>query len=302
MKNRGPLMSRLADRIVRRVGGLAGRRWIAERRFHDDLRGRFPGSFQSVDPGPPAPEYLISTTAGMNAAHLLKWLNPDYYFRSGIEQMREFVAALDSVSFNLRTVGSVYEIGCGSARLLRHLRCIRGVRLIGSDVNADCIEWCRQNLPGIEFYQNGLEPPLAFLTSASVDLVIASSVFTHVPLHQQRSWLEEVHRVLRPGGVFLCTVLGRAYEENMLTEDDRQALYRDGHLVLGAQDEKASLATKHAGSCDVFQTRSEVVASFGSVFRLLDYLDRGAGGQDLLVLLKPRHDDSAARSDERIDA
>ena len=87
--------------------------------------------------------------------------------------------------------------------------------------------------------------------------------------------------------MFLCTVLGRGYEEGMLTADDRAILYRDGHLVLSAQDEKASLATKRAGSCDVFQARSEVVATFGSVFRLLDYVDRGAGGQDLLVLQKP---------------
>jgi len=27
---------------------------------------------------------------------------------------------------------------------------------------------------------------------------------------------------------------------------------------------------------------------FGSVFQLLDYIDCGAGGQDLLVLRKPR--------------
>lgn len=287
MRNRDPLVSRVVDKVVRRLGGDAGRRWVAQRRFYEDLRRRLPKSFQAVDPGPPAPEELIRTTAGMNAAHVRKWLNPDYYFRSGIEQMREFVAALDRASFNLRTVGTVYEIGCGSARLLRHLRCIRGIRLVGSDVNVDCIEWCRRNLPGVEFYPNDLEPPLSFLPAASVDLVMASSVFTHIPLEQQRPWLEELHRVLRPGGVFLCTVLGRSYEESMLTADDRADLYRDGHLVLSAEDDKASLATRRAGSCDVFQTRSEVVAMFGSVFRLLDYVDSGAGGQDLLVLQKP---------------
>ena len=287
MKNRGPLASRFVDWVVRRLAGESGRRWIAEWRFHADLRSRLPRSFQLVEAGPPAPEALIRTTAGMNAAHVRKWLIPDYYFRSGIEQMREFVAALDSVAFNVRTIGSVYEIGCGSARLLRHLRCIRGLRLIGSDVNAAGIDWCRENIPGIEFYQNELEPPLSFLSASAVDLVIASSVFTHIPLESQMPWLEEIHRVLRPGGVFLCTVLGRGYEESMLADDERNKLYRDGHLVLGADDERASLATKRAGSCDVFQARSEVVAVFGSVFRLLDYLDRGAGGQDLLVLSKP---------------
>ena len=105
--------------------------------------------------------------------------------------------------------------------------------------------------------------------------------------HQQL-WLEELYRVMRLGGIFLCTVLGRNYQEAMLTAEDRKRLHKDGHMVLDAQDRKASLATQRAGSCDVFQTRSEVVAVFGSVFQMLDYIDCGAGGQDLLVLLKPR--------------
>jgi SAM-dependent methyltransferase len=215
-----------------------------------------------------------------------KWLNPDFYFRTGLEQMIEFLEALDSVSFNIRRVGTVFELGCGSARLLRHLRCVQGIRLVGSDVNDDCVKWCRKHIPGIEFYHNDLQPPLKFLETATVDLIMASSVFTHIPLELQRPWLEELRRVLRPGGIFLCTVLGRNYEETMLSTEDRETLLEDGHLVLHSQDSKASLATQRAGSCDVFQTRAEVVDVFGSVFRLLDYVDCGAGGQDLLVLRK----------------
>jgi SAM-dependent methyltransferase len=286
--NRLPVLGRLADSIVRRVSGEGGRRRLAQRRFHDALRGRLPRSFQAPDPGPPAPEHLLRTTAGMTEAEVKKWLNPDFYFRTGYEQMREFIHALDAVSFNIRAVGSVFELGCGSGRLLRHLRCIQGIRLVGSDINGECIKWCREHLPGIAFYRNDLEPSLTFLDADSVDLIIASSVFTHIPLAQQRPWLEELYRVMRPGGIFLCTVLGRSYEKAMLSAEDRKRLQKGGHLVLDAQDCKASLATQRAGSCDVFQTRSEVVAVFGSVFQLLDYIDCGAGGQDLLVLLKPR--------------
>jgi len=284
--NRLPVLDRLADWMVRRVSDEGGRRKMAQRRFHDELRGRLPRSFQTLDPGPPAPENLVRTTAGMTEAEVEKWLNPDFYFRTGFDQMREFINALDAVPFNLRTMGSVFELGCGSARLLRHLRCIQGIRLVGSDVNSDCVRWCQENVPGIEFYQNDLKPPLTFLKAASVDLIMASSVFTHIPLELQRPWLEELRRVLRPGGIFLCTVLGRNYEETMLSTEDRETLLEDGHLVLHSQDSKASLATQRAGSCDVFQTRAEVVDVFGSVFRLLDYVDCGAGGQDLLVLRK----------------
>jgi len=278
----------LADLMGRHVSDECGRRKKAQRRFHDELRGRLPRSFQALDPGPPAPEHLLRTTAGMTEAEVEKWLNPDFYFRTGFEQKHEFIHALDAVSFNIRTAGTTFELGCGSGRLLRHLRCIQGIRLVGSDVNGDCVKWCRKHLTGIEFYQNDLEPSLTFLEAASVNLIIASSVFTHIPLDQQRPWLEELYRVMRPGGMFLCTVLGRSYEEAMLSAEDRKRLQKEGHLVLSATDDKASLATQRAGSCDVFQIRSEVVAVFGSVFQLLDYIDCGAGGQDLLVLLKPR--------------
>ena len=286
--NRLPVLDRLADWMVRRVSDQSARRKLAQRRFYSKLRGQLPQSFQALDPGPSAPEQLIGTTAGMTETEVERWLNPDFYFRTGFEQMIEFIQALESVAFNIRTVGAVFELGCGSARLLRHLRCIQGIRLVGSDVNDDCVQWCRKYIAGIEFYRNDLQPPLTFLETASVDLIMASSVFTHIPIEWQRPWLEELHRGLRPGGIFLCTVLGRSYEKAMLTAEDRKKLQMNGHLVLNARDDKASLATQHAGSCDVFQTRAEVVTVFGSVFQILDYLDRGAGGQDLLVLRKKR--------------
>jgi len=286
--NRLPVLDRLADWMVRRVSDEGGRRKMAQRRFHSKLRGRLPQSFEALDPGPAAPEHLIRTTAGMTETEVERWLNPDFYFRTGFEQMIEFLQALESVDFNIRAMGAVFELGCGSARLLRHLRCIQGIRLVGSDVNDDCIQWCRKHIAGIDFYHNELQPPLTFLEAAAVDLIMASSVFTHIPIEWQRPWLEELHRVLRPGGIFLCTVLGRKYEETMLTKEDRDKLQTEGHLVLNARDDKASLATQHAGSCDVFQTRAEVVTAFGSVFQIRDYVDRGAGGQDLLVLRKHR--------------
>ena len=245
--NRFPILDRLADLMGQRISNERGRRKVAQRRFHDELRGRLPRSFQALDPGPPAPEYLLRTTAGMTEAEVEKWLNPDFYFRTGLEQMREFIRALDAVSFNIRTVGTTFELGCGSARLLRHLRCIQGIRLVGSDVNGDCVKWCREHLPEIEFYQNDFKPSLTFLEGASVDLIIASSVFTHIPLNQQRPWLEELYRVMRPGGMFLCTVLGRSYEEAMLSAEDRKKLQKGWIISTAGPADKTCSSSSNPG-------------------------------------------------------
>lgn len=102
--NRFPLLDRLADSIVRRVSGERGRCKVAQRRFHDALSGRLPLSFQASDPVPPAPEHLLRTAGGITEAEVKKWLVPDFCFRTGYEQMREFIHALDAVSFNIRTV------------------------------------------------------------------------------------------------------------------------------------------------------------------------------------------------------
>jgi len=43
------------------------------------------------------------------------------------------------------------------------------------------------------------------LDSCTVDILTAFSVFTHF-YHSEQLWLREVHRVLKPGGVFYCTL------------------------------------------------------------------------------------------------
>ena len=60
----------------------------------------------------------------------------------------------------------------------------------------EMVEWCQANLTGIDFYHNELSPPLDFAEDNSFDLMLASSVFTHIPLETQELWLAEMQRVL----------------------------------------------------------------------------------------------------------
>jgi ubiquinone/menaquinone biosynthesis C-methylase UbiE len=159
-----------------------------------------------------------------------------------------------------------------------------GVRLVGADLSEEMMAWCRGNIPGAEFHSNGYEPPLTFLKENTIDFAFAASVFTHIPLETQQQWIREMHRVLRPGGYFLCDVLGRNHQELMLSPADMARLRSEGRLVLTADDEQASLSTKIHKSWDVFQTRSQFLQAFGSVFRILDYVPTSI---DLLVLQKP---------------
>jgi SAM-dependent methyltransferase len=170
--------------------------------------------------------------------------------------------------------------------LIRHLRALPGARLVASDVRADAIEWCRDSLPGIEFHVNELEPPLAFLETDSVDLAIAQSVFTHIPLVWQRAWLEEIARVIRPGGIFWCTIIGRHLVDGMLDEDARRRLEETGAFELDGKNSRSSYSTQLIGSWDVFQTEPVVRREFGRYFEIADYHENPAG-LDVLVMRVP---------------
>jgi SAM-dependent methyltransferase len=250
------------------------------------LKRKFGARFKPQAPGPIAPPELIETEALMWAEDLKIRRKPEWYFGSGYREAWTVLTTVEQYGAPLGAIKSVLEFGCGSGRVIRHFRCVEGLRLAGTDANSRPIEWDRNNLPGIEFSDNALEPPLAY-SDGSFDLIYALSVFTHIPLGWQRAWLDELRRVLRPGGYLLCTVHGDSFISSQLDNQDRAALARDGKLTLDAENPRASYSSRVLGSWDVFQTRDQVREVFSAGFELLCYTSHeAAAGQDTLVLRK----------------
>jgi SAM-dependent methyltransferase len=260
------------------------KRWRAGEQFHRFVRKRIGDFMVEVDPGPPGPEEIIMKTAVLDEAEVPRQLDPDIYFEYAYVQLRNWLQLLERHSFNLRTLGSVLELGCGSARLIRHFRCIDGIRLVGSDLTPESIAWCKQNIPGVEFYVNELTPPLKFAEDNSFDLAYAASVFTHIPLETRDLWIREMERILRPGGFLVCDVLGRYHQHRMLDKQEMQRLRDEGRLTLTADAPNASLSTQLIKSWDVFMLRSEILKAFGARFNVLDFVPYAL---NLLVLQKP---------------
>lgn len=257
---------------------------VVRRDYHKFLKKRLGPYFVEVEEGPSAPKEILTTTRAMDERERDDGMLDHQFFTAAYKTVHGWLSTCEEHGKSIRTIGSVLEIGCGSARLLRHFRCMEGTRLVGCDVDKHSVDWCRENIPGITFFQNRLEPPLEFADDDSFDLIIAASVFTHVPVPVQRAWLLELRRVMRPGGLFLCTVEGYFNHRRQLTEEDRATLRHEGQVTLDKQSPNASLSTKALGSWDVFQTRDRVVEAYGSVLELLDYIP---STQDLLVLRKP---------------
>lgn len=261
------------------------KRQISQNRFENYAQKKLDMNFRQVNPGAIPPPELIAKTAALKEADVQIQSCRDVYLETGYYSVLRLFKILEHFSINLRTIGSVLEFGCGTARLLRHFRYLNGVRLVGSDVNIEMIEWCQKNITGIEFYHNQLTPPLSFAENNSFDLILASSVFTHIPLDTQELWLQEMQRILRPGGIFICSVLGHNHTSLILGNAEQTELDCTGSYTLTSEDSQATYSTKVGGSAwDVFQTRAEVIKVFGQYFQIVDYIP---GGQDFLVLHKP---------------
>ncbi len=101
--------------------------------------------------------------------------------------------------------GELLDLGCGSGDLARHLAAA-GYRVTGCDISPRMLEQAAAADRGQTVRWAGLEPGWRALPFAppSLDAVVASSVLEYVP--DPAVVLAECARVLRPGGVLLCTV------------------------------------------------------------------------------------------------
>jgi SAM-dependent methyltransferase len=146
----------------------------------------------------------------------------DNVFRRSGEQTLDAIAAL----CGLRPDHHVLEVGCGCGRLALPLmaRLSTAGRYEGFDVVPKAVAWCRGNITAhasnfrfqwADVMAGGHNPTGAFAAADFVfpyadnafDLVIVSSVFTHMRPDGIENYVRETARVLKPGGRCFITAL-----------------------------------------------------------------------------------------------
>ncbi|MDQ6677354.1 MAG: class I SAM-dependent methyltransferase [Acidobacteriota bacterium] len=107
---------------------------------------------------------------------------------------------------------TVIEIGCGVGRVTRALAEVFGT-VHGVDVSGEMVRRAADENRAIEnahFWQNN-GTDLAVLGEMQVDFAFSSIVFQHIPSRAViENYVSEVHRLLRPGGLFKFQVQGDA--------------------------------------------------------------------------------------------
>ncbi len=104
----------------------------------------------------------------------------------------------------------VLDWGCGHGRVTRHfIENWPEAHISGTDIDPENIEWCQKHLPGGTFDLAPLLPPLG-APDGSYDLIVGLSVMTHLTAKVQEAWINEINRLLKPGGLALITFGGYA--------------------------------------------------------------------------------------------
>lgn len=232
--------------------------------------------------------------------------NVDFFVDAGRKVAGAVAEAAARADEDIRELGEIADWGAGSGRVLAHLHEIRGgpAGLAACDVDAEAIAWLRRALPGVDARLNGFEPPLPF-EAGRFDLVYSISILTHLDEPAQDAWLEEIRRVVKPGGLAIVSVNGESpYRETrsgthpaalspglLKRLRGRSELADEGFVfeaydIAGGEEEQFPGITGAYGL--TFQDPERVRERWSRRFEIVDHQDRAVGRfQDLVVLRRP---------------
>jgi SAM-dependent methyltransferase len=109
---------------------------------------------------------------------------------------------LDRFAASVRDVGLVCDMGCGPGHVARYLH-ERGVQVCGVDLSAEMVDRARRLIPAVEFQQGDMMA-LDIPDETWVGIVAFYSLI-HIPRTDMLHALDELRRVLRPGGGLLLS-------------------------------------------------------------------------------------------------
>jgi SAM-dependent methyltransferase len=187
----------------------------------------------------------------------------------------------------------VLDWGCGCGRTSQLMTHIGIANLVGVDIDQDNVQWCKDNIKGATFYPFPYYPPTE-LADESFDVVYGISVMTHLTEETHKAWLQEIRRILRPGGFALLSVRGSVYHHlsksrgvevnNLIAQVEHE-----GFVDLHQDSALAEVISEQEYYRAAFCSRGYIRRVWSQYFHVIDIVE-GLVLQDMIVLQKPQSD------------
>jgi len=200
----------------------------------------------SPTPAPPAPaaspdrirtreEWLEIYAGAPRSGH---WAKPDLFWAGGEALVRRL-----KDGGAIRRGALALDLGCGPCKSPPHLVEREGMHIVGVDCNRDSVEFCRSLFPRERFEwidvrndtynpTGKTEPDQVRLPvdDGACHLVICASFFTHVgTLKIAQHYIDEIRRVLAPGGYFLSSWFRNPPWE--LSSTDAMTVFKEAEIM-----------------------------------------------------------------------
>ena len=181
----------------------------------------------------------------------------------------------------------VLDWGCGCGRVTQHLmRSLGSEKIYGVDIDGDNINWCLGNLSSVNFARCELTPPLPYAEN-TFGYIIGTSIFTHIHEGLQGRWLDELRRILAPGGLAAVTVATDTRIAFGSYEPDRlQHVLQNGIEDTIANSQLDSVIDDSNYYRNVRMSKDYIREKWDPYFEILDILDHAIGIQDTVVCRK----------------
>lgn len=200
------------------------------------------------------------------------------------------ISLLRYMGLSLSPESKILDWGCGCGRVLMPLSRRLNVQLYGCDVDETAIAFIKASLPNINPFVSSYDPPLLFMDKY-FDSIYAFSVLSHLSEKEEVSWLEELVRITRPGGILLLSVVGKRSLEIQQERGSNMGVTwkdveREGFIFKENPIHRKDPARWPGVTGDYglsIHHPDYIVQEWGKYFTTIKIVEAGAGGQDIVM-------------------
>lgn len=197
-------------------------------------------------------------------------------------------AACSDLNQPIKADTSILDFGCGWGRIARFfLKEIDVKNIYGVEVLQELTEACESTFNTNNFHtitQSGLLP----FESNKFDVVFANSVFSHLNIDLNMHWLNEIERVIKPGGIAALTVIDTPKFESMSKSGSKW------FESLGIDCDETHKKLNSGEFIWVSTNRSGELDGYGLTFIPVDWINKNWTKKMDLIDLNPNYSQSIA--------